>query len=104
MTMVTPLCASAVMARQNARRASVDAAGRFVQEQDLRLVQQARRHGQALLVAAGQRPLTARGQAELVHHRGHALAPGLAAQVAPPKNSRFSRTVGLPYSANFCDT
>ena len=41
-------------APERAPRQRVDAAGRFVQEQDLRLVQQAGRHGQALLVAAGQ--------------------------------------------------
>ena len=39
-----------------APRQGIGAAGRLVEEQDLRLVQQRRRHGQALLVAARQLP------------------------------------------------
>ena len=59
----------------------VDAAGRFVEEQDFRLVQQASGHCQALLVAAGEQAADRhRFQPEFLDSAVNALAQHLSAQ------------------------
>ena len=66
-----------------AARQRVRAAGRLIQEQDLRLVQQGGGHGQPLLVAAGQLragDAAARPELELLHRPLDALALAFAAQ------------------------